>query len=144
MERHVENARDVAHFLRGDPRVAWVEYVGFEDNPYHQLARRYLNGQAPSLLTFGVNGGLDAAKTFYDALKLVKRLVNIGDTRTLCCHPASTTHRQMSPDEQRRAGVSVETIRLSVGLEHAQDIIEDLSNALKAAARHAEIAEHSL
>jgi O-acetylhomoserine/O-acetylserine sulfhydrylase-like pyridoxal-dependent enzyme len=95
-------------------KIAWVDYVGFPDSPYHELARKYLDGQAPSLLTFGVKGGLEAAKAFYDALKLVKRLVNIGDTRTLCCHPASTTHRQMTPDEQRRAGVSVETIRLSV------------------------------
>jgi O-acetylhomoserine (thiol)-lyase len=135
MERHVENAHKVAHFLRADPRVAWVDYVGFPDSPYYELARKYLDGRAPSLLTFGVKGDLDAAKAFYDALKLVKRLVNIGDTRTLCCHPASTTHRQMTPDEQRRAGVSVETIRLSVGLEHAQDIIEDLDHALDAAAR---------
>jgi O-acetylhomoserine (thiol)-lyase len=135
MERHVENAREVAHFLRDDPRVAWVDYAGFPDSPYHELARKYLNGLAPSLLTFGVKGGLEAAKAFYDALKLVKRLVNIGDTRTLCCHPASTTHRQMTSDEQRRAGVSVETIRLSIGLEHAQDIVEDLDHALNAAAR---------
>ena len=135
MERHVENAREVAYFLRGDPRVAWVDYVGFPDSPYHELARKYLDGRAPSLFTFGVKGSLDSAKAFYDALKLVKRLVNIGDTRTLCCHPASTTHRQMTPDEQRRAGVSAETIRLSVGLEHAQDIVEDLDHALDAAAR---------
>ncbi len=135
MERHVENAREVANFLQADPRVAWVDYVGFPSSPYNALARRYLGGRAPSLLTFGVHGGLDAAKAFYDALKLVKRLVNIGDTRTLCCHPASTTHRQMTPDEQRRAGVSVETIRLSVGLEHAQDIIEDLDHALNASVR---------
>ena len=98
MERHVENAREVADFLRADPRVAWVDYVGFADSPYHQLAHKYLNGRAPSLLTFGVVGGLDEAKAFYDALKLAKRLVNIGDTRTLCCHPASTTHRQMTAD----------------------------------------------
>jgi O-acetylhomoserine (thiol)-lyase len=143
MERHVENAREVAHFLRGHPGVDWVDYVGFADSPYHELARKYLNGRAPSLLTFGVKGGLDAAKAFYDALKLVKRLVNIGDTRTLCCHPASTTHRQMTADEQRRAGVSVETIRLSVGLEHAQDIIEDLGNALGAPAQHPGLASLS-
>ena len=135
MERHVENAREVAYFLRGDPRVAWVDYVGFPESPYHELARKYLDARAPSLFTFGVKGSLDSAKAFYDALKLVKRLVNIGDTRTLCCHPASTTHRQMTPDEQRRAGVSAETIRLSVGLEHAQDIVEDLDHALDAAAR---------
>jgi O-acetylhomoserine (thiol)-lyase len=134
MERHVENAREVAHFLRADPRVAWVEYSGFTDSPYYPLAQRYLGGRAPSLFTFGITGGFEAAKAFYDALKLVKRLVNIGDTRTLCCHPASTTHRQMTPEEQLRAGVSAETIRLSVGIEHAQDIVEDLDQALHAAA----------
>jgi O-acetylhomoserine (thiol)-lyase len=140
MERHVQNAQEVANFLRNNSRVSWVDYVGFPDSPYHELAQKYLNGLAPSLLTFGVKGGFDAAKAFYDALKLVKRLVNIGDTRTLCCHPASTTHRQMTPDEQRRAGVSVEMIRLSVGLEHAQDIVEDLDHALDAAARFYRIA----
>ena len=133
MERHVENAREVAHFLRAHPRVARVDYVGFPDSPYHELARKYLGGRAPSLLMFGVKGDFEAAKAFCDALKLVKRLVNIGDTRTLCCHPASTTHRQMTHDEQLRAGVSPETIRLSVGIEHAQDIIEDLDQALHAA-----------
>ena len=112
MERHVENARAVAQFLRADPRVAWVDYVGFPDSPYHALANKYLGGRAPSLLTFGVEGGIREAKAFYDALKLVKRLVNIGDVRSLCCHPASTTHRQMTPDEQLRAGVRAETIRL--------------------------------
>jgi O-acetylhomoserine (thiol)-lyase len=134
MERHVQNARAVAEYLRADPRVARVDYAGFADSPYYGLALKYLAGQAPSLLTFRVVGGFEAAKTFYDALKLIKRLVNIGDTRSLCCHPASTTHRQMTPEEQRRAGVSEETIRLSVGLEHVQDIIEDLDQALHAAA----------
>ena len=133
MERHVENAREVAHFLRADPRVAWVDYVGFPDSPYYALAGKYLGGRAPSLLTFGVVGGFEAAKAFYDALKLIKRLVNIGDTRTLCCHPASTTHRQMTPEEQLRAGVRAETIRLSVGIEHADDIVEDLDQALHVA-----------
>jgi len=133
MERHVENARRVAEFLRADPRVAWVDYAGFADNPYHALARRYLGGSAPSLFTFGVHGGLKPAKAFYDALKLVKRVVNIGDARTLCCHPASTTHRQMTAAEQAKAGVSPETIRLSVGVEHVDDIIEDLDRALAAA-----------
>ena len=132
MERHVANARRVAEFLRDDPRVAWVDYVGFEDSRYHALAQKYLGGQAPSLLTFGVVGGLEPAKAFYDALKLVKRLVNIGDTRSLCCHPASTTHRQMTKEEQLNAGVREETIRLSVGIEHWQDIVEDLDQALGA------------
>jgi len=134
MERHVENAGKVARFLRSDPRVAWVDYVGFRDSPYHALADKYLGGRAPSLLTFGVSGSLEAAKAFYDALKLIKRLVNIGDTRTLCCHPASTTHRQMTPQEQLRAGVRPETIRLSVGIEHPQDILDDLDQALRAVA----------
>jgi O-acetylhomoserine (thiol)-lyase len=134
MERHVDNAREVAHFLRADPRVARVDYVGFPDSPYYELARKYLGGRAPSLLTFGVMGGFEAAKAFYDALKLVKRLVNIGDTRTLCCHPTSTTHRQMTYNEQLRSGVGAETIRLSVGIEHAQDIIEDLDQALRVTA----------
>jgi len=130
VERHVENARVVAKALRADARVAWVEYAGFEDHRHHALAQKYLKGHVPSLLTFGVQGGHTAAKRFYDALKLVKRLVNIGDTRTLCCHPASTTHRQMTADEQKRAGVSRETMRLCVGVEHVEDILEDLDQAL--------------
>jgi len=132
MQRHVENGRGVADFLRADPRVAWVDYAGFADSPYRGLAQKYLGGRASSLLTFGVEGGLEAAKAFYDALGLVKRLVNIGDARSLCCHPASTTHRQMTAEEQRKAGVRPETIRLSVGLEHIDDIIEDLDQALRA------------
>ena len=132
MERHTDNARAVAEFLRADPRIAWVDYAGFRDSPYHALAQRYLRGRAPSLLTFGVVGGLERAKAFYDSLKLVKRLVNIGDARTLCCHPASTTHRQMKPQEQLKAGVRPETVRLSVGIEHVEDIIDDLNQALGA------------
>jgi O-acetylhomoserine (thiol)-lyase len=133
VERHVKNARCVAAFLRDDPRVAWVNYVGFPDNPYHQLAQKYLGGRACSLLTFGVVGGIDQAKAFYDALKLVKRLVNMGDAKSLACHPATTTHRQMSADEQRKAGVTPELIRLSIGIEHFEDIIADLDQALGAA-----------
>ncbi|MGH9696194.1 MAG: O-acetylhomoserine aminocarboxypropyltransferase/cysteine synthase family protein, partial [Bryobacteraceae bacterium] len=118
VERHVHNARKVAEYLRADPRVAWVNYAGFPDNPYFALARKYLGGRASSLMTFGVNGGLENGKAFYDALKLVKRLVNIGDAKSLACHPASTTHRQMSTQQQLTAGVRPETIRLSVGIEH--------------------------
>jgi O-acetylhomoserine (thiol)-lyase len=132
VERHVENARAVAKFLRADPRVEWVAYAGFADSPNHALANKYLGGKASSLLTFGVRGGLPAGKAFYDALKLVKRLVNIGDAKSLACHPASTTHRQMSPEEQAHAGVRPETIRISVGIEHVDDIIEDLDQALAA------------
>jgi O-acetylhomoserine (thiol)-lyase len=137
VERHVENARKVAEFLRDDHRVEWVNYVGFPDNPYHGLAQRYLGGRASSLLTFGVKGGLEAGKSFYDALKLIKRLVNIGDAKSLACHPASTTHRQMPAEEQKKAGVRPEMIRLSVGIEHISDIVEDLSQALDAASSRA-------
>jgi O-acetylhomoserine (thiol)-lyase len=132
VERHVENARKVAEFLRNDPRVAWINYVGFPDNPYHALARKYFSGRACSLLTFGVQGGLAAGKKFYDALGLIKRLVNMGDAKSLACHPASTTHRQMSAPEQAKAGVGPETIRLSIGIEHIDDIIADLNQALDA------------
>ena len=135
VERHVENARRVAEFLRDDKRVAWVNYVGFPDSPYHGLAEKYLGGRACSLLTFGTQGGLEGGKRFYNALKLVKRLVNLGDAKSLACHPASTTHRQMKPNEQLKAGVRPEMIRLSVGIEHVDDIIADLDHALDQAAR---------
>ena len=133
VERHVENARKVAQFLRDDCRVAWVNYAGFPDSPYFELAQKYLNGRAPSLLTFGVIGGLEAGKRAYDALRLIKRLVNIGDAKSLACHPASTTHRQMSLEEQAKAGVMPEMLRLSIGIEHVDDLIEDLDRALSAA-----------
>jgi O-acetylhomoserine (thiol)-lyase len=133
VERHVDNARRVAEFLRDDPRVDWVNYAGFPESPYYPLAMKYFRGKACSLLTFGVKGGYTAGAKFYDALKLFKRLVNIGDAKSLACHPASTTHRQMSPDEQSKAGVKPETIRLSVGLEHIDDILSDLDQALEAA-----------
>ncbi|WP_322514435.1 O-acetylhomoserine aminocarboxypropyltransferase/cysteine synthase family protein [Rhodopseudomonas palustris] len=130
MERHVENARKVAEFLRDDPRVEWVNYTGFPDSPYYELVQKYLGGRASSLFTFGIAGGLEAGKTFYDSLKLITRLVNIGDAKSLACHPASTTHRQMSAEQQRIAGVLPETIRLSIGIEHISDIIADLDQAL--------------
>jgi O-acetylhomoserine (thiol)-lyase len=130
VERHVDNARKVAEFLRADDRVDWVHYAGFDDSPYYPLANKYLGGRATSLLTFGVKGGLATAKTFYDSLQLFKRLVNIGDAKSLACHPASTTHRQMLPQEQVKAGVTPEMIRLSIGIEHIQDIIQDLDQAL--------------
>lgn len=133
VDRHVENAENVAHFLRNDRRVEWVNYAGFPDSPYHALTQKYLNGRACSLLTFGMAGGYEASMKFYNALKLFKRLVNIGDAKSLACHPASTTHRQMSADEQAKAGVRPETIRLSIGIEHVDDIITDLDQALHAA-----------
>jgi O-acetylhomoserine (thiol)-lyase len=132
VERHVENACKVAAFLRRDPRVDWVSYAGFADSPYHALAQKYFGGRACSLMTFGVKGGFAAGTRFYDALGLFKRLVNLGDAKSLACHPASTTHRQMSAEEQRKAGVRPEMIRLSVGIEHIDDILADLDQALAA------------
>ena len=134
MERHVENAKRVAEFLRDDRRVAWVNYVGFSDNPHHALAQRYLHGRFPSLFTFGVKGGFEAGKQFFDALGMVKRMVNMGDARSLACHPASTTHRQLSGEELVKAGVTPEMLRLSIGIEHIDDILEDIDQALQAAA----------
>src|SRR5204863_8630088 len=107
--------------------------AGFPDSPYYALAQKYLGGQACSLMTFGIRGGFEAGKKFYDALGLIRRLVNMGDAKSLACHPASTTHRQMSAEEQRKAGVRPEMIRLSVGIEHIDDIIADLDQALDAA-----------
>jgi O-acetylhomoserine (thiol)-lyase len=142
VDRHVENARHVANFLRGDRRVEWTNYAGFTDNPYFHLVEKYLGGRASSLLTFGVKGGYNGGVRFYNALKLVKRVVNLGDSKSLACHPASTTHRQMAPDEQRKAGVAPETIRLSVGIEHVDDIIDDLDQALDAATAREGAKEH--
>ena len=133
MERHVENARRVAEFLRADRRVASVSYAGFPDSPHYPLVQKYLKGRTCSLLTFAVRGGYDAGTRFYDALKLFKRLVNLGDAKSLACHPASSTHRQMSPEQQRLAGIGPETLRLSVGIEHIDDILADLDQALAAA-----------
>jgi O-acetylhomoserine (thiol)-lyase len=134
IDRHVENCRRVAYFLRDHPHVEWVNYAGFPDSPYYALAQKYLGGRASSLLSFGIKGGFPAAKRFYDALQMIKRLVNLGDAKSLACHPASTTHRQMSQEEQRKAGVSPEMIRVSVGIEHSDDIIADLDQALAATA----------
>jgi len=132
IERHVENGRRVAEFLRDNACVDWVSYAGFPDHPHHALAQKYFGGRACSLMTFGIKGGYEGGKRFYNALRLVKRLVNLGDAKTLSCHPASTTHRQMSSEEQRLAGVSPEMIRLSIGIEHSADIIADLDQALSA------------
>jgi len=134
IDRHVDNALAVAEFLRRDPRVESVNYAGFADNPYYPLVQKYLGGRACSLLTFEIRGGFDSGMRFYDALKLFKRLVNLGDAKSLACHPASTTHRQMSPAEQLAAGVGPGSIRLSVGIEHIDDILADLDQALAAAA----------
>ena len=130
MERHCENAMAVAKYLQAHDNVEWVSYAGLEDHPHNGLAQKYMNGTASGIMTFGVKGGFDAGVKFYDALQLFKRLVNIGDAKSLACHPASTTHRQLSEDEQKAVGVAPEAIRLSVGIEHIDDIIADLEQAL--------------
>jgi O-acetylhomoserine (thiol)-lyase len=130
VERHVDNARKVAEFLRRHSRVAWVNYAGFRDSPLYPMAQRYLGSRACSLLTFGVKGGFEQGVKCFDALALFKRMVNMGDAKSLACHPASTTHRQLTPEEQLKAGVTPEMIRLSVGIEHIDDIIADLAQAL--------------
>ena len=130
MERHCDNALAVAKELQRHPKVEWVNYAGLPSDRYHDLALRYMNGRASGILTFGVQGGFAGGVRFYDALKLFKRLVNIGDAKSLACHPASTTHRQLTEAEQRSVGVLPETIRLSVGIEHIDDIVEDLRQAL--------------
>jgi O-acetylhomoserine (thiol)-lyase len=133
MERHVRNGRLVAEHLRAHPRVEWVNYLGFPDNPYHELSNRYLDGQHPSLLTFGTKGGFEGGRVFYDSLRMFTRLVNLGDAKSLATHPASTTHRQLSPSELARVGVSPEMIRFSVGIEHIDDILADIDQAFAAA-----------
>ena len=130
VERHVQNARMVAEFLRDHNRVAWVNYAGFPDSPLYPMAHRYLGSKFCSLLTFGVKGGFERGVKCFDALRLFKRMVNMGDAKSLACHPASTTHRQLTPEEQLKAGVTPEMIRLSVGIEHIDDILADLAQAL--------------
>jgi O-acetylhomoserine (thiol)-lyase len=134
VERHVENARKVAEYLRDHPIVEWVNYAGFPDSPLYPMANRYLGTKCCSLLTFGVKGGFEGSRKCFDALRLFKRMVNMGDAKSLTCHPASTTHRQLTPEEQLKVGVRPEMIRLSVGIEHIDDILEDLAQALEKAA----------
>ncbi len=130
MERHCENALAVANYLNNHPKVEWVRYAGLEGDQYFELAQKYCGGKPASLLTFGIQGGFDAGVKFYDELKMIKRLVNIGDAKTLACHPASTTHRQLTEEEQATAGVSPEMLRICVGIEHIDDIIEDIEQAI--------------
>ncbi|OWT58406.1 bifunctional O-acetylhomoserine aminocarboxypropyltransferase/cysteine synthase [Candidimonas nitroreducens] len=132
MERHTQNAQAVASFLAGHDQVSWVSYAGLADHPEHALAQRYMGGKPASILSFGIKGGAEAGARFIDALQLILRLVNIGDAKSLACHPASTTHRQLNPEELARAGVSADMIRLSIGLEHIDDLLADLGQALDA------------
>ena len=133
MDRTCDNALAIATRLRGHPKVRWVNYAGLPDSPSRPLVDRYMGGRASGLVTFGVEGGRDAGARVQDAFKLFTRLVNIGDAKSLACHPASTTHRQLSPAELERAGVSEDMIRLSIGIEHVDDLLEDLEQALAAA-----------
>ena len=130
MERHVQNAQAVAEYLNGHDKVAWVKYAGLSDHPDHQLAQKYMKGTPSAILTFGVKGGREAGAKFIDALNLITRLVNIGDAKSLASHPATTTHRQLNEEELAKAGVSEDMIRLSIGIEHIEDIKADLEQAL--------------
>jgi len=134
MERHCENAQLVAEHLQGHPNVEWVSYAGLPDSPYHEVCKKITGGKASGILSFGIKGGAGAGAKFIDALQMILRLVNIGDAKSLACHPATTTHRQLGPEELATAGVSEDMVRLSIGIEHIDDIIADIDQALDAAA----------
>lgn len=133
MERHCENAEKVAQYLQDHPKVEWVNYAALPGSPYKSNCDKICGGKASGILSFGIKGGFEAGAKFIDALQLIYRLVNIGDAKSLACHPASTTHRQLNPDELRSAGVSEDLVRLSIGIEHVDDIIADIDQALAAA-----------
>jgi len=133
MDRICDNTLAVAKFLAAHPSVSWVNYAGLPDHPSRALAKKYMGGRASGILSFGIEGGRDAGARFQDALELFVRLVNIGDAKSLACHPASTTHRQLNAEELARTGVSEDMVRLSIGIEHVDDLIEDLDRALAAA-----------
>ena len=130
MERHTENAQKVAEFLENHEAVSWVNYAGLTSSPDHELAQKYYNGKPSAILSFGIKGGEAAGAKFIDALELVTRLVNIGDAKSLACHPASTTHRQLNAEELEKSGVKQEMVRLSIGIEHIDDILADIEQAL--------------
>jgi O-acetylhomoserine (thiol)-lyase len=132
MERHCENAQKVAEFLDSRDEVVWVNYAGLDSSKYHPLAKDYMNGSASGILSFGIKGGVEAGAKFIDALQLIVRLVNIGDAKSLACHPASTTHRQLNEEELKSAGVSTDMVRLSIGIENIDDILEDIIQSLDA------------
>jgi O-acetylhomoserine (thiol)-lyase len=133
MDRICRNTERLAAYLKDHPKVRWVNYAGLPDHPSHGLAQKYMGGRASGILSFGIEGGRAAGARFQDALKLFVRLVNIGDAKSLACHPASTTHRQLNAEELARTGVSEDMVRLSIGIEHVDDLIEDLDRALAAA-----------
>ena len=133
MERHCENAQKVAEYLHQHPQINWLSYGGLADSKYYELAKTYMNGKPSAILSFGIKGGFDAGARFIDALQVIKRLVNIGDAKSLACHPASTTHRQLGEEELKTAGVSQDMVRLSIGIENVEDIIADIEQSLAAA-----------
>ena len=133
MDRHVENAQKVAEYLSAHEQLSWVNYAGLKDSPYYDVAQRMVDGKPSAILSFGIKGGAEAGAKFIDGLQMIKRLVNIGDAKSLACHPASTTHRQLNDDELATAGVSGDLVRISVGIEHVDDIIADIEQALAAA-----------
>jgi len=133
MDRMCDNALAVAQHLQAQDQVEWVRFAALPDSPYKALADKYMGGRASAILSFGIKGGIEAGTKFIDALQLITRLVNIGDAKSLACHPASTTHRQLSPEEMATSGVSEDLVRLSIGIEHIDDIIEDIDQALAAA-----------
>ena len=130
MDRHCENALAVAQFLQNHAKVAWVNYAGLDNSPYKATCDKITGGRASGILSFGISGGKEAGARFIDALQMILRLVNIGDAKSLACHPATTTHRQLNPEELATAGVSEDLVRISVGIEHVEDIIADISQAL--------------
>jgi O-acetylhomoserine (thiol)-lyase len=134
MERHVANAEKVAHFLEGHPAVTWVSYAGLESSPYHRLAKKYMPRGAGSVFTFGLRGGYEAGIRCVEGVEIFSHLANIGDTRSLIIHPASTTHRQLNEEQQVAAGAGPDVVRLSIGLESVDDLIADLDQALRRAA----------
>ena len=133
MKQHCKNAKKVAKYLQQHPQVKWVNYAGLKDSPYHDTCEKITGGKAAGILSFGIDGGIEAGTKFIDALQMILRLVNIGDAKSLACHPASTTHRQLNAEELASAGVSEEMVRLSIGIEHIDDIIADIEQALEAA-----------
>ncbi|MGZ7048316.1 MAG: PLP-dependent transferase, partial [Methanobacterium sp.] len=130
VKQHAKNAFEVAKFLKEHPAVNWVNYPGLEDDPSHKLASKYLNGGYGALIGFGIKGGLEAGKQFIENVKLLSHLANIGDAKSLVIHPASTTHQQLTPEEQETTGVTQDFIRLSIGIENVEDIIADINQAL--------------
>nr|MDJ0896339.1 PLP-dependent transferase [Alphaproteobacteria bacterium] len=130
MDRHIQNAQTVAKHLEGHPQVAWVSYAGLPSSPYHELAKKYLPGGAGSVFTFGLKGGYEAGLRLVESVELFSHLANIGDTRSLILHPASTTHRQLTEEQQIAAGAGPDVVRLSIGLETVEDLIADLEQAL--------------